>query len=408
MIRSGREYLESLADGREVWLAGERITDVVGHPDLQGCARSIAGIYDLQGDPAYRAALTMAARDGGERDSLAFLVPRTPDDLRRRRAMIELLARRNGGTLGRPPDYVPLILLGLLDQQELLVQADPRLGRNTGTYFEVCRDGDLCISHSFADPQIDRARPSGELNYLHAAGRTPEGIVVRGFKTVATLAPLANEYLVLTPPRAGIIPAQVLMFAVPVASPGLRLVCREPFSRGGRPLSSHFDEIDAWAAFDDVLVPWERVFLLDDVATLRKMWRNLNAWAYYHLLVRSAVKAELFVGVCTLVTKQIGTRKFQNVIEELAEVVRYLETLRSFLAASETGAVTTRSGLCMPAPGILTVAHMYAIEHHPRLLQSVMRLSGQSLLMAPGPADLDRPELRETLREPFRGRRSRT
>jgi aromatic ring hydroxylase len=177
----------------------------------------------------------------------------------------------------------------------------------------------------------------------------------------------------------------------------LRFVCRAPVSQENafdHPLSSRFDEMDAWAIFEDVRVPSERIFLLEDVNTIRAIWKTLNVWAYYHLLIRMAVKAELFVGVCSLISEHIGTLQFQNVQEELAEVVRYLETIRTFTRASEADAITTRSGLSMPNPNTIMVGHMYAVEHYPRVVQTLVNLSGQSILMVPGCADIENDDLR--------------
>src|SRR6476661_6746244 len=91
-IRRGAEYLNSLRDGREVWLRGERV-DVTCDPRLAGCAHAFAELYDLQHDPAHADSLTMPSPDSGEPVSLAYLLPRTVDDLIRKREMIALLAR---------------------------------------------------------------------------------------------------------------------------------------------------------------------------------------------------------------------------------------------------------------------------------------------------------------------------
>src|SRR5205814_4748073 len=93
-IRRGDEFLASLRDGRQVWLGGERVEDVTTHVSLAGCARAVAEVYDLQHDPAHRALLTMESPTTGERVSLGYILPRTVEDLVRRRQLIELLMRR--------------------------------------------------------------------------------------------------------------------------------------------------------------------------------------------------------------------------------------------------------------------------------------------------------------------------
>ena len=395
-LRTGTQYVESLRDDREVWLSGEQIHDIYTHPAFRGCVRSIAELYDIQCDPKYRGILTLDSGSCQQTASLAYLVPRELRDLQRRRRMIELLAERTGGTLGRSPDYVPLILVALLAEKETLAQYDSQWSQNIEAFFCHCRDNDLFLSHSFADPQIDRSRSSDQVDHLRFRRTSGNGIVVNGVKSVATAAPMANEFLVLTPPRSRITPEQIVFFSVPIATPGLRFICRAPFSQQNRfdhPLSSRFDEMDAWAIFEDVQVPEDRIFLVESVDALQKVWRYLTSWAYYHLLIRMIAKAEVFVGVCTLISKNIGTMSFQNVREDIGDAVRYLETLRAFVRAAEADAVTTRSGIVRPNATFITVGHMYAIEHYSRLVQTVMRLGGQGILMAPSQADLDSTDI---------------
>lgn len=383
MIRTGRQYLDALGDGRDVRFIDGRVSRVTEDPHLAGCARTVAGLYDLQHDPAHAGVLT--EEENGATYSRAYARPRTVEELRGRRAVVDLLARLTAGTMGRMPDYVPLVLLGLLNEGALLSSVDPRYAANVETYFAYCRERDLCMAHSFADPQVDRSKPSHEVNYLRVTGISDAGLTVRGVKTVATLAPFADEYLVVTPPRNGLTRDQAICFAVPVATAGLHFECRASYGGGDvrAPLSNHFDEIDALAVFDDVHVPADRVFFFGDPRLLGRLWRHLNSWTYYHMLVRLLAKSELFAGVCIRIAKTVGTFAFPNVRDAIGDVLRYTEALRAFIRASEAEAWIMPSGLAMPEPRTLATAHMYAIEHYPRLPQTVAQLSGQSLLLLP-------------------------
>jgi aromatic ring hydroxylase len=93
-IRRGEEFLESLRDGRRVWLQGELVEDVTAHPSLTGCAQSVAAVYDLQHVQTYQDLLTMPSPVTGERVSLAYLLPHSAEDLTRQRKMYEFLVRR--------------------------------------------------------------------------------------------------------------------------------------------------------------------------------------------------------------------------------------------------------------------------------------------------------------------------
>ena len=121
-IRRGEEYLESLRDGRCVWLMGQQVEDVTTHPALAGCARSVAAVYDLQHDPTHQDLLTMPSPTTGERVSLAYLLPHSVDELARQRPMYEFLVRRTGGVAARLPQHLATVVIGLYDVRDLLVR----------------------------------------------------------------------------------------------------------------------------------------------------------------------------------------------------------------------------------------------------------------------------------------------
>ena len=105
--RTGREYLEGLrAQDREVWLDGERVRDVTAHPGLRGGAHAVAALYDMQHDARHREEMTFVPPEGGESAGLSFIVPRTREDLERRRVMMLHWARATCGMMGRSPDFM--------------------------------------------------------------------------------------------------------------------------------------------------------------------------------------------------------------------------------------------------------------------------------------------------------------
>ncbi|HZT08683.1 MAG TPA: 4-hydroxyphenylacetate 3-hydroxylase N-terminal domain-containing protein [Chloroflexota bacterium] len=395
-LRTGAEFLKSLCDDREVWLEGTRV-DVLTHPSLAPCVRAIADVYDLQCDPRYRDALTMPSPTTGEPVSLAYRLPRSTDDLVQRRNMIELLARRSGGAMGRLPEYMATILMGLYNASDILGGVDPAYARRVAEYFEYCREQDLCLTHAFGDPPRSRGHPSEDFEPLHVVERRATGIVIRGVKAVATLAPFANEYVGMTAPRPDLRPEEVLYFGIPVATPGLRIVCREPFTnpdKGDHPLSAAFDEMDAWIVFDDVFVPEDRVFFLDRPDLNTQIFAAVpSAWAYYHILIRQAVKAEVLAGICVGMGEYLGTSKEPFMQNAVAELLGYLETLRAFIFAAERQPQFSALGLAVPLPTYTILGRIYAMENHPRMLQLLREVCGPGLLMSPSAADIASPEI---------------
>lgn len=383
-LRTGADYRAALADARVVQIGEERRARVAEHPAFAGIVASVADYYDRRDDP--QAAALLVGEHRGVPCRRAFAIPRSGDELRTLGRMIDAVARQSGGMAGRMPDYVPLVVAGLVDAAGLLADEHPEWAENIAHFHRDCAARDLFLAHSFADRQINRALPSGDLPHL--AHRRAEGgdIVVSGIKAVATSAPIADEFLVLTPPRAGLGPDQALFLSLPVSTPGLRFVCRPSLVGGAaadHPLSARFDEVDCWAVFEEVRVPGERQFLVGDIGLLRRSWRTMLAWAYYHILIRLAVQAEVFLGVSSLIARYLGVDGFEETRVRLADLARHVETLRSFVTAAEAGSVRTRSGAVMPDLHSLSVGHMYAVEQHHRLRDSLVAISGQSILMAP-------------------------
>jgi 4-hydroxyphenylacetate 3-monooxygenase len=394
-LRTGAQYLDALRDGREVWLAGERV-DVTTHPQLAPTVREVADVYDLQHDPEHRDLLTMASPDTGEPVSLAYLLPRSTEDLVRRRQMIEYLMRRNGGTMGRLPEYMATILMGLYNARDLLAQEDPVYASRVEEYFVRCREHDLCLTHGFTDPAHDRTR-AADFEPLRLVERRGDGIVIRGAKAVATLAPFADEYLGITAHRPDLKPEEVLYFATPMAAPGVRTICRESFihtDAADHHLSSAYDEMDAWIVFDDVFIPNERVFLLDRVDLNARVFGSIPyAWAFYHILIRQSVKAEVLAGICVAMAEYMGTSQQPQTQTQIAEILGYVETLRTFIFAAEHQPIYSSFGLAIPNPKQTIQGRIHFMERLPYMLQLVRDLCGSGLLMAPGDADLSNPEI---------------
>jgi 4-hydroxyphenylacetate 3-monooxygenase/anthranilate 3-monooxygenase (FAD)/4-hydroxyphenylacetate 3-monooxygenase len=296
-IRSGSEYRESLQDGRTVFVAGERLADVTAYLPFSGAINSLSGLYDLQHERPDDLTYSDAS---GERFALSFLSAKSADDVARRQRADELRAETTFGLMGRMPDFMNALVtdaaLGMRDHPTL----DPAHIENLQRYQRDCRANDWCLTHTLVDPQVDRSRGPAEQAdpelVLHRGRETDAGIVVRGTRMLSTLAPFANELWVgsFYPRRPGE-EDYALCFAMPMGTPGLSFLCREPCDLGrgsfDRPLSSRFDEEDALAIFDDVLVPWERVFIAGDLTAyndlvgsgpgLTPLQATMQGWSSY-------------------------------------------------------------------------------------------------------------------------------
>lgn len=399
-IRTGEQYRNGLLDGREVWIRGDRVDDVTSHPALMYSVESIARLYDMQYEARYQHLLTYRDDDAAQVYPLSYLIPRTADDLRRRRRAFKCAADATCGLMGRSPDFLNVAVTAFATAADFFGRNDPRYAENIRRYFDHCRDHDVFLAHATINPQTDRSKASAEQTdpfvHLGVVRETSDGIVVRGAKMISTLAPIADELLVFPLPRYAPGDERYTMaFAIPLASPGLRLVCREPFGQDSRNLFDHplarFDEMDATCVFDDVFVPWERVFLFGDVESANALYDATTARHHtgHQGITRGVSKAELLVGIAITLAQSAKTDGFLHVQEMLGELIGQLELARGAVLLAEDRATLSNWGVMCP-----DVAPIQAVRYHfprmcSRMLEVIQILGGGSLLSTPAEADLE-------------------
>jgi aromatic ring hydroxylase len=398
-VRTGAQYLEGLRDGREVWLNRAKVADVTQQPELAGCANSLAENFDLQHDPAYAGTLTSVSPRTGERISRAWHLPRSAEDLRRGREMFELIERRAGGVLGRHPQYMATLIMGLYHCRERVAAVNPEWADNITRHFDRCRENDLAVSFSAIAPPRDRKLPLSMSRHLKAVEKRSDGVVVRGAQMAATHTIYGDEYL-CTVNRRGDGQDETLYFSLPPATKGIKLICRPSLSHSGEPdhpLASRWDEMDVWILFDDVFVPHDRIFLTEAEANVSV--QILPPWAFFYGMLRQVVKDEAMVGICFAVTDYLGTRELPQNQAMLAEAVAALESLRTTIRVAEQHPIFSAEGLAMPNPVEVALARVIDLQTHPRIIDIVRHICASSLIMAPGDAEFRHPEIGPLFRE---------
>jgi 4-hydroxyphenylacetate 3-monooxygenase len=403
--RTGRQYLAGLREQeREVWLGGERVRDVTAHPGLRGGAQAIASLYDMQCDPQLHEEMTYVSPSSGERVGLSFIIPRTREDLERRSKMMLNWARATCGMMGRSPDFMNVTYSAWAGAADFFAQGRPEFGENMVRYYEYIRENDLVLTHSLINLQRSRTA-SGVFNLqegtaLQVVRETDAGIVVRGARILATLGPFADEIGVYSP-RMGRHTENhspfALSFAIPCSAPGLKFLCRDSFDQGrshfDQPLGSRFEEMDCIVFFDDVMVPWERVFLLGDVD-------RLNATAHAtHSSVHSAhqgaaknlAKCEFVLGTALLMTQTIGNAHLPQVEERIGELMLTTQLTRACIRAAEADAKLDEWGVMCPDPLMAESPRNLFMNAYPRMIEIVQLLGSSSFMLTPSEADFKGP-----------------
>lgn len=407
-VMNGARYLASLRDGRDVWVDGERVTDVAGHPAFAGAAHELARIYDLQHAPDTRDRMTFV-NERGVRVSCSYLMPTSSEHLLARRRNAEIWARESFGMMGRYPDFCASMAVGFNDAREALAAIDPAFGRAAARHHQWASENDLCLGHGLHDPTMDKSlRPEQDPDRcLRIVDERDDGVVVRGARFV-TLAPLCHELQIApTYPLNEREEAFAIWFTIPAAAPGVRHVCREPFAPGRRrfdhPVSTRFDEQDALVIFDDVFVPWERVMLArQPLAATRLLRSRVMVWAVYAAAVQLLARLELLIGTGHLMAATAGVDSRAPVQVLLGELVTYARIFQSIVRASEVDAVRTAGGHLAPAPMPHQRAFIGMISE--RLVTILEHVGTSALVFQPSERDFQVPELAPFVERYFGGR----
>lgn len=326
-IRTGQQYIDSLRDGRVIHAGGRRVPDVTATPAFRGVVDTIAALYDAQYDARHRDVLTFTPAGASTPVSATYYPARTQSEAERLLACFRARADLTYGLMGRLSDFMSA---WCMDQVESLTF----MGRGAAAekarwYRDFVRDNDLAITHTLIDPQTDRSKDAAPDETVRIVERRADGIVVRGARLLSTLAPVANE-LVLGPyqPRQPGEEDKCLLFSLPLNTPGLTILCREPYSEGrsefDRPLTSRFDEGDAVLLFDDVFVPDERVILAGDLEAFNNLIPFYPGYTTMQAVARSTAKLRFLTGVAALAARVTGRDKLPRYRELLGELVCHL------------------------------------------------------------------------------------
>ncbi len=402
--KTGAQYISRLSEmSTEVWIRGERIEDVTTHPALRNGVRSVADLYDMQLDPGLQEEMTYASPTDGEPVGLSFLIPRTVEDLERRRAMMTRWAWSSCGMMARTPDFLNVAITAWAGGAEYFGQNRPEFKKNVLDYYEFIRENDITLTHTLVNLQKSRipgmADNLDEQVALTVMRETDAGIIVKGSRMLATLGPITDEIAVY-PTRSHLLGdnawRQAFSFSIPCDTPGVKFMCRESLDQGrshfDHPLGSRFEEMDAVVFFDDVLVPWERVFLLGDVDMCNNHGNatQMNTHTGHQVTTRCVVKAEFILGLAGQMVETLGSEQLDHVQERMGELVCYLEILKACVRASEADAKLNEWGvMCPSAAPLVAGRNLFPRMMYPRMAEIIQILGSSSLMALPSEADFD-------------------
>ncbi|MBO3732089.1 4-hydroxyphenylacetate 3-hydroxylase family protein [Glycomyces niveus] len=412
-LLTGDAYLESLRDGREVYLYGERVADVVDHPAFKQAARSTAHLYDALHDPKTADTMTTVDPHTGNRVHRFFTPARSAEDLMKAREAIDLWARMSYGFMNRTPDYKASFMAGLAVTHDFY---EPFGDSARGWYERYAKQG-LSISHAIVNPPVDRNKAAHDVRdvYVRVVEERDGGIVVDGAKLMATASALTHAAFVgqihLANLEKGKAEDLALAFIAPMNTPGMKVVCRPSYemkanSPYDNPLSSRFDENDSVLIFDKAFIPWENVLIYRDTEKVHEYFprSGLLSRGFFQGAIRMAVKLEFMAGILDKGTRLNGTHSFRGVQAGLGELLAWRHVTEAVTTAMAADPEPGPEGTVLPkmayAAGYRALAPLSWERTH-RFFEEHL---AAALIMTPASgADMLNGELRPLLDRFYRG-----
>lgn len=393
-MRTGSEYLESIRDGRRILLDGKVVDDVTTHPAYSNAARAIAGLYDSQCDEEHLERMTFVSPSSGERVSRIWQLPETYDELVTRRLALTHIAEQTCGMMGRSPDHVASALAGMVIGIDVFERYDRKRAQALLDYYEYAREKDLYLSYVIINPQADKSKSaSGQPDEYLVAGicdEDAEGITIKGAKMLGTGAVLSDEVLVAGFQVFGDGDEKYAFTAmVPVNAKGVKLLSRRSYAQAAPstfdyPLSSLFDENDALIYFDEVKIPWDRVFIHRDIKMAQAQWHETQSHVYqnYQCAIRLMVKLKFLLGIARKITETNAILDFPQVRETMGVLAAKAGVIEGLVKGMEAGG-QSHNGYFVPDRRLLCSAQVMSQTLYPEIVISIRQLAGGGVIMLP-------------------------
>jgi 4-hydroxyphenylacetate 3-monooxygenase len=406
MLLTGQEYLQSIRDGRRVYVGRELVEDVTAHPAFRNAAHSFAMIYDRKCAPENRD--VMVCEENGETFSTYFLLPRTREDLQKRYETHRRVASWTYGLMGRAPDNFPSYVSGLVMDPAMFDGIRQGFGDNIKNYHRHMRRNDVFASHTVTNPQgwrtvspeQKRASPT-----LKVVAEDDRGVTINGLKMLGTATVFCHEtWCGNLQPLAPGQEKESITCVVPLNAPGVSIWPRKSYeqhavSEFDNPLASRFDESDAAVLFENVHVPWERVFCIDNVKMSREIYIQTpgHQMANHQSNVRFLEKLKLILGVTSKIVDMNSARNVPAVQFTLGRLAAMLFALEAMVMGQISEGEEQVPGFLTPNRRYVYGALHWCTNNYAEICDTVRELIGAGVFQMPADASvLEDEKLRQT------------
>jgi 4-hydroxybutyryl-CoA dehydratase/vinylacetyl-CoA-Delta-isomerase len=416
---TSEEYLASVRKMKpRVYIGGKWISNLLENPVTKSMVMANAAVYDLAQDQEYREIMVAASHLTGDPVSRNLHVARSIHDLDMRQEMA-LLTSQVLGTC----NYRCVGCDALNSLASTTWEMDRELGTKYNERFsnwlKTAQSQDLAVSGAITDAKGDRKkRPPQQENrdvYLHLVEKRKDGIVVRGYKVSQSGAIGAHETIVL--PGGGLKDDETdfaLAFAVQNSSPGLSYICQyNAYSAEREMCGNDIDELGnpvygqretSTMVFDNVFIPWERVFLCGETKYAGRM---VTRFAKAHRMnCGGACKvgfADLIIGATMLAAEYTGVEKVPHIQEKIIDMVRLSETSHACaIASAMRGREEPKgSGVFLPDDLFGNAAKLNIAHGFWEIIKNAGDIGGGLVVTMPRLKDLEDPEVGPVLQKAF-------
>ena len=410
---TGDEYIDSLRDGREIYLHGERVEDVTTHPAFRNSVRMVARLYDGFHDEATADKLLVDTDTGsGGKTHPFFKIPKSVDDLEDSRTAIETWARMSYGWLGRSPDYKAAFLGTLGSMPEFYSPYQ----ENAQRWYKESQEKALYWNHAIINPPVDRHLPPDDVKdvFMKVEKETDNGVIVSGAKVVATGSAITNYNFISHYGLPIKRPEYALICTVPMDAPGIKLISRTSYAQNAAvtgtpydyPLSSRMDENDAVFIFDKVLVPWENIFAYGDPDQINGFMPKTGFIQRftYQGCIRLAVKLDFIAGLLLKALEIAGTQDFRGVQARAGEVIGWRNMFWALADAMMLNPDEGPNGSVLPKMDYGMAYRMFMAQGYSRIKEIIEQDVASGLIYLPsGAQDFKNAEIRPYLDKYVRG-----
>jgi 4-hydroxyphenylacetate 3-monooxygenase len=411
---TGAEYLESLRDGREIYIYGERVDDVTTHPAFRNAARSIARLYDALHHERSKPILTTSTDTGsGGFTHKFFRVAHSREDLIAQRDAIAYWARMSYGWMGRSPDYKASLMNTLGANSKFY----GKFADNAKNWYRRAQEHVLFMNHAIVNPPVDRSKAADHVKdvFITIQKENDAGIFVSGAKVVATSSALTHYNFLGQNAAVTVSDTDLaVMFIAPMNAPGVKLICRASYELNASvmgspfdyPLSSRFDENDAIFIFDNVFIPWENVLLHRDLDKLKTFFPQSGFLAGYQFqgCTRLSVKLDFLVGVIVKALRAAGSDEFRGNQALLGEIIAWRNLFWALTDAMAMNPTSWVDGAVLPNQQSGSSYRVFAGDAYSRVKEIVEKIVASALIYLPSSArDLKNPAIDKYLARYVRG-----